>query len=57
MEDFNKKPPGELEEIAQMRRGRDFSKVREKMLKETEEGVNELLKKDSADSKEENPEK
>ena len=46
MGNFEKQPPQELKEIADMRRGRDLTKLREKMIKETEEGVEALLHAD-----------
>lgn len=46
MSNFENQPSKELKEIADMRRGRDLTALREKMIKETEEGVEALLRAD-----------
>lgn len=51
MENPKKKPPEELKEIADMRRGRDLTKLREEMLRQTEQGVEELMRDDEKDKK------
>ena len=57
MDNFEKQPPKELKEIADLRRGRDLTTLREKMIKETGEGVTELLRIDEEESKEKESDK
>ena len=51
MGNFEKQPPKELKEIKDMRHGRDLTELRKKMLKETEEGIEELFRKDAEKGK------
>jgi len=42
----NTPPSDESKDSADTRRGRDFTELQKKMLKETEEGVNKLIEED-----------